>query len=117
MLKNRYLSKNILSDLQEKMVFIGGPRQVGKTTLAKAIIGKHFKNSAYYNWDNKRERKQMMASDWPGNAELIILDEIHKYKKWKNFIKGEYDTLKEKYKFIVTGSSRLDIYRKSGRTS
>ncbi|MCG2726389.1 MAG: ATP-binding protein [Elusimicrobia bacterium] len=114
MLKNRYLAQNILSDLREKMVFIGGPRQVGKTTLAKALIGKHFKNSAYYNWDNKQERRKIMASDWQGNAELIILDEIHKYKKWKRFIKGEYDALKERYKFIITGSARLDIYRKSG---
>jgi len=55
-----------------------------------------------------------MRSDWPGNVELIILDEIHKYKNWKNLIKGEYDNLKNKYKFLVTGSSRLDIYRRGG---
>lgn len=56
----------------------------------------------------------MMASQWPGGAQLIILDELHKFKGWKRFIKGEYDTLKEKYKFLVTGSSRLDVYRKGG---
>ncbi len=56
----------------------------------------------------------MLSSNWPGNATLIILDEIHKYKKWKSFVKGEYDTLKDQYRFLVTGSARLDIYRKGG---
>ena len=55
-----------------------------------------------------------MQSIWPGDANLIILDEIHKYKKWKSFVKGEYDTLKDKYRFLITGSARLDIYRKGG---
>ena len=55
-----------------------------------------------------------MRSDWPGNVDLIILDEIHKYKKWKSFIKGEYDTLKDRFKFLITGSDRLDLYRKGG---
>jgi len=55
-----------------------------------------------------------MDSDWPGDAELIILDEIHKYRNWKNLIKGEYDKLKSKFRFLVTGSSRLDVYRRGG---
>ncbi|MEI8192062.1 MAG: AAA family ATPase, partial [candidate division NC10 bacterium] len=96
------------------MVFVDGPRQVGKTTLAKALIGTKFKDTAYFNWDNQRERKQITAAQWPGTAELIILDEIHKFKGWKRFIKGEYDVHKDKYRFLVTGSSRLDIYRKGG---
>ena len=114
MLINRYLTQYILEDLHEKMVFVGGPRQVGKTTLARELIAKHFKETGYYNWDSRTDRQKMMRSDWPGNAELIILDEIHKYKKWKSFVKGEYDTLKDKYRFMVTGSARLDIYRKGG---
>ncbi len=114
MLKQRYLTAPIVEDLAQKMVFIGGPRQVGKTTMAKTLIAAHFKESACFNWDKKQERRQIMAGQWPGNAELIILDELHKFKGWKRFIKGEYDTLKDKYKFIVTGSSRLDIYRKGG---
>jgi len=114
MIKNRYLKKYICEDLVDKMVFIGGARQVGKTTLAKDIIGADFKHIGYYNWDSRQDRKMIMGSKWPGNADLIILDEIHKYKSWKSFVKGEYDTLKEKYRFIVTGSSRLDIYRKGG---
>jgi len=114
MIRNRYLTEFVYKDLQEKMVFIGGPRQVGKTTFAVSLIADKFKNHAYYNWDNREDRKKILQSTWPGNAELIILDEIHKYKNWKNLIKGEYDKLKTKYKFMVTGSARLDIYRRGG---
>ena len=114
MLKERYLTAPIVEDLAKKMVFIGGPRQVGKTTMAQRLVAAHFKESACFNWDKKQDRRQMMAAQWPSNAELIILDELHKFKRWKRFIKGEYDTLKDKHKFIVTGSSRLDIYRKGG---
>jgi len=114
MLKNRYLTQYVGDDLAERMVFVGGPRQVGKTTLAKDIIAKQFRSAGYFNWDNRNDRREMMRSNWPGNAELIILDEIHKYKKWKSFVKGEYDSLKSKYRFLVTGSARLDIYRRGG---
>ncbi|MBE9580008.1 MAG: ATP-binding protein [Proteobacteria bacterium] len=114
MLKNRYLTQFVLEDLAEKMVFVGGPRQVGKTTLARELVAPHFQDTGYYNWDKRRDRRKIMESDWPGNAELIILDEIHKFKKWKSFVKGEYDTLKGKYKFMITGSARLDVYRKGG---
>jgi len=114
MLKERYLTDPILLDLKEKMVFIGGPRQVGKTTLATGLVGNHFRKPAYFNWDSQQERRQIMSSAWPGDAQLIILDEIHKLKGWKRFIKGEYDTLKDKYNFIITGNARMDVYRKGG---
>ncbi|TET74101.1 MAG: ATP-binding protein [Candidatus Aminicenantes bacterium] len=114
MIKDRYLTGCVVRDLYEKMVFIGGARQVGKTTFAVNIVAEKFKNSAYYNWDKRSDRKQIIQSDWPGNAELIILDEVHKYKNWKNLIKGEYDKLKHKYKFLITGSARLNIYRRGG---
>jgi predicted AAA+ superfamily ATPase len=116
MIKDRYLTECIIKDLHEKMVFVGGARQVGKTTFAVEIVSKKFRNAAYYNWDNRTDRRNIMRSNWPGNAELIILDEIHKYKKWKTLIKGEYDKLKRKYKFLVTGSARLDIYRRGGNS-
>jgi hypothetical protein len=114
MIKDRYLTSYVCKDLEEKMVFIGGPRQVGKTTFAVNIVANEFKSHAYYNWDNREDRKKILQSVWPGNADLIILDEIHKYKNWKNLIKGEYDKLKSKYKFLITGSARLDIYRRGG---
>ncbi len=114
MWKNRYLIDNVLEDIAEKMVFIGGPRQVGKTTFAKDIIARHFKQPAYFNWDNRQDRKSIMNSQWPSDADIILLDEIHKYNKWKTLIKGEYDKLKETYKFLVTGSARIDTYRRKG---
>ena len=114
MTEQRYLTKYVLEDLTDKMVFIGGPRQVGKTTLARELVSGHFQHSGYYNWDNRQDRRSIMQSNWPGDAELIILDEIHKYKKWKSLLKGEYDKLKARYKFLITGSARLDLYRKGG---
>ncbi len=114
LMKDRYLQAFIREDLIDTMVFIGGPRQVGKTTLAEKVIGASYKNTAYYNWDNRADRKKIMAAEWPGNAELLIFDEIHKYSKWKNLIKGEYDRHKDRYKFLVTGSARLDLYRRGG---
>jgi hypothetical protein len=114
MTEQRYLTKYVLEDLTDKMVFIGGPRQIGKTTLAQDLVSNHFQRSGYYNWDNRQDRRNIMQSNWPGDAELIILDEIHKYKKWKSLVKGEYDKLKDKYRFLITGSARLDLYRKGG---
>ena len=114
MLKERYLTPFILDDLKDKMVFVGGPRQVGKTTLCRDFVAAQFKNPAYFNWDNRADRKAISAATWPGDADLLIFDEIHKYRPWKGFIKGEYDKHKETFKFLVTGSARLDIYRRSG---
>jgi len=114
MLKERYLTQYILDDLKDKMVFLGGPRQVGKTTLCRSFVGTHFKNPAYFNWDNRADRKTIMAATWPGDTELLIFDEIHKHRQWKGLIKGEYDKHKETFKFIVTGSARLDLYRRGG---
>ena len=114
MLKERYLTPFILDDLNDKMVFVGGPRQVGKTTLCRDLVAAQFKNPAYFNWDNRTDRKAISAAIWPGDADLLIFDEIHKYRPWKGFIKGEYDKHKETFKFLVTGSARLDIYRRGG---
>lgn len=114
MLKKRYLTKFVVEDLKEKMVFISGARQVGKTTLSRELVTDCFKHSAYYNWDYKQDRKLILNSEWEGDAELIILDELHKYAKWKTLIKGNYDKWKDRYTFLVTGSARLNIYRKGG---
>ncbi len=114
MIKDRYLHKAIRLDLKEKMVFLGGPRQVGKTTLARFLGRKDYKSYVYLNWDNRQDRKSILGGEFQGDAGLVIFDEIHKYKKWKNYIKGEFDTYKDKFNILVTGSARLDMYRKGG---
>jgi predicted AAA+ superfamily ATPase len=114
MLKKRYLTPFVQEDLQEKMVFIGGPRQVGKTTLSTELLIEYYPKVGYFNWDHQQDRKRIRASEWPSDAELIILDEIHKAPKWKTLVKGNYDKWKNSYKFLVTGSARLDLYRKGG---
>jgi len=111
----RYLDSYVRSDLGDKMVFISGPRQVGKTTLAQQIGEGCFRNRyVYLNWDNRQDRKMILNGIMEPEKKLFIFDEIHKYKNWKNYLKGEYDKYKERFSILVTGSARLDIYRKGG---
>ncbi|MCK4401656.1 ATP-binding protein [bacterium] len=115
MVIKRYLEKAVSNDLQEKMVFVGGPRQVGKTTLALSVGNKFYSNKyAYLNWDNRDDRKTILNSSLRADKKLIIFDEIHKYRDWKNYLKGEYDKYKDRFRIIVTGSARLDLYKKGG---
>ena len=112
---NRYLTPYVKNDLSEKMVFIGGPRQVGKTTLSLQFLPSgNEKHPAYLNWDSPLIRKDLLAGQLPPEQKLIILDEIHKYKDWKSLIKGFYDLNKSDTQFLVTGSARLDYFRKGG---
>lgn len=113
-MKKRYLAAPILKDLSEKMVFIGGPRQVGKTTLAEYISREYFKNPQYLNWDDRQDRKDIIEARFKSEADIVVFDEIHKYKNWKNHVKGIFDKNKHRFKIIVTGSARLDTYRRGG---
>jgi predicted AAA+ superfamily ATPase len=113
-MKRRYLTQHILEDLKEKMVFVGGARQVGKTWLAKYIAENHFSAYDYLNWDYRNDRKNIIESRFKGDAEIILFDEIHKYKDWKNYLKGVYDKHKDDFRILVTGSARLDVYRRGG---
>ncbi|MGB0680386.1 MAG: ATP-binding protein [Polyangiales bacterium] len=108
----RYLKKAIEEDLLQKMVFVAGPRQVGKTTLAKALLAQS--EGVYLSWDRAQDRKQMRAAIWPATPSLIVLDEIHKWRGWKRWIKGEFDALRAVHRFLVTGSAMLDVYRRGG---
>lgn len=111
----RYLTKYIKEDLESKMVFLGGPRQVGKTTLAQSLLKDYQdEHPAYLNWDLDVHRSKIKNREWPKNEPLIVFDEIHKFKNWRNLIKGFYDTLKGTHSFLVTGSARLDHFRKGG---
>ncbi len=111
----RYLHTTILADLKEKMVFVGGARQVGKTTLALSLLKKGTeKHPAYLNWDDRATKKLLLNGSLPSDEPLIILDEVHKYKDWRNRVKGLYDTHKSDTQLLVTGSARLDFYRRGG---
>ena len=107
----RYLADSIAEDLGRRMVFVAGPRQAGKTTLVKSFLTK-FTPGKYINYDNPEGRAAFMKRTWNETDKIIILDEIHKYSRWKNYLKGIYDVEKEQHKFLVTGSTRLDLYRR-----
>ncbi|MBI5418421.1 ATP-binding protein [Candidatus Poribacteria bacterium] len=109
----RYIYDLIINDLKKKMVFITGPRQVGKTYLAKNIQ-QEFKKTVYLNNDDIDDAKTIHKREWPLDTELIVLDEIHKLKDWKNYLKGTFDTRINNQTFLVTGSARLDTFRQSG---
>lgn len=108
--------QNILTKFSgNKMLFVSGPRQVGKTTLSKNIQEKYL----YLNWDIPEDKSTILKKIFTDEIKkitnnLIILDEIHKYHRWKNSLKGVYDRKLEKLKVIVTGSARLDVFQKSG---
>jgi hypothetical protein len=104
--------KPVIEDLEKKMVFISGPRQVGKTTMARRIIAQ--KGGSYFNWDDREDQKRILTGAWPPGGGIIVLDEIHKYPRWKNLIKGHFDKLSATHHFIITGSARLNVYRRGG---
>lgn len=103
----------IIQDLAKKMVFIVGPRQAGKSWLAKDIA-EGFERKAYLSYDAVEDRKIIKAKSWLPSTELLILDELHKMPQWKNYLKGLYDTKLERLKIIVTGSARLSAFSKAG---
>ena len=103
----------IKQDLHKKMVFLVGPRQVGKTKLA-LMLAKKVTPAVYLNYDNLNDRQQIIESSWLPSTKLLILDELHKMPQWKNYIKGIYDTKPESMQILVTGSARLETFRQSG---
>jgi predicted AAA+ superfamily ATPase len=114
-LPERVYTPHIRKDLLKKMVFIGGPRQVGKTTLGISFLNNyHDGHPAYLNWDQSDARSIIQKGTWPKDEPLIIFDEIHKRKGWQTFVKGIWDKWRNTQRFIVTGSARLDVFRKGG---
>lgn len=112
-MEKRYIYQLVKEDIAQKMVFIGGPRQVGKTYFAKAFAASDFTQSKYMNWDNDDDRIAILNREIPKSS-LLILDEIHKNRKWRGLVKGLFDHFHPDLKILVTGSARLDYYRFGG---
>lgn len=105
-----------------QMVFLSGPRQVGKTTASKEAALESPSHS-YFNWDDEEHRRWFMEGsasiaeqahleELHATRPILVFDEIHKYRFWKRFLKGFFDLYEKKARIIVTGSARLDIYKK-----
>lgn len=109
-MNERYLTPHVRSDLERKMVFLGGPRQVGKTTLVKSLLSEP---AAYLNWDIDQHRERILRKQLPATA-IWALDEFHKYRGWRNYLKGLFDLHGKAQKILVTGSAQLDLYRFGG---
>ena len=110
---------------ERQMRFISGPRQVGKTTLAKNFLNHKNFNRLYFNWDTREIRDRYIVDPYffesplrdsrkNGLPSWVCFDEIHKMPKWKNILKDYFDKFEDIARFIVTGSARLDWFRKSG---
>ncbi|OFZ61891.1 MAG: hypothetical protein A2328_08920, partial [Bdellovibrionales bacterium RIFOXYB2_FULL_36_6] len=117
-MKDRYLNKLIVEDALAslKIAFVTGPRQVGKTTLCKQILEQAKEKTAYYTWDDDDFRLAWLQSPKTlvEGKKIVVFDEIHKDRKWKNKLKGLFDIYGNDTNLIVSGSARLDYFRKSG---
>lgn len=106
----RYLKARIKKDMDKKIILISGPRQSGKTTLSKMLSASY----DYLNYDYDKDRNTLDRKEWDRKKDIIILDELHKKPKWKSWLKGVYDVEGLKPNLIVTGSAKLNTYRKVG---
>ena len=111
----RALTRHVDSDLQDKMVLVSGPRQSGKTTLARALLSRRHRALAgrYLNWDDDESRTRILRREFARQG-MVVFDELHKFSRWRNFLKGLYDTHHDSLRILVTGSARLDLYRRGG---
>lgn len=109
---NRYLDDRIRRDLRKKMVFLVGPRQVGKTTFSQLLLAEM--GGQYLNYDVAEDRRLIEAQLWDQRSPLLVLDEIHKMPRWKSWLKGVVDGKPAAQQLLVTGSARLDTFRQTG---
>ena len=122
-MKERTYYKSIWNEFnnEKPMIFVSGPRQSGKTTFAKKIAEEQ-KSKLYFNYDIPKNKAALVNNPFffenvdlvPDQKPLILLDEIHKYNKWKDYLKGIYDEFSDTYRFLITGSGRLDLYTHGG---
>ncbi|MFW5730367.1 MAG: ATP-binding protein [Desulfonatronovibrionaceae bacterium] len=112
---NRYIFPWVKKDLSRKMVLITGPRQVGKTYLARQYLP-FFPKPQYLNFDVPADAGIIKKQTWPPGTDLLVFDELHKMKGWKKFLKGVFDGREENQAILVTGSARMETFRQSGES-
>lgn len=111
----RSLTERIRADLPHKLVILTGPRQAGKTTLARRLMT-DFPRAQYLNWDVPTDREIIVAGAWSPRAGLLVFDEIHKMRDWKAFLKGAWDGRSAGQAILVTGSARMETFRQGGES-
>ena len=121
---DRPLYRAVWKDLSrtKPMIFLSGPRQAGKTTFAQQVAKDEFSHHTYFNWDLITDKKKLIENSAffeeierkDASTPLVVFDEIHKYRKWKNYLKGIYDRFHDRYRFLVLGSGRLNVFQKGG---
>lgn len=109
----RYLYEPLKKDLARKMAILTGPRQIGKTWLARELM-KEYQTPQYLNFDSVDDARIIQTRSWPLDADMLVFDEIHKMKGWKRYVKGVFDTRAAGQALLLTGSSRLDTFRQTG---
>jgi len=114
--RTRGIEAAVVQDLARKMVFIGGPRQAGKTSMAKHLcVAAHGSTEGrYLTWDTAVHREAILRERFPVDSGMLVLDEVHKYTRWRQVVKGLFDTRGPGLRILVTGSARLDYYRRGG---
>lgn len=123
-MKIKRLIHDLINDptISDKMILLAGPRQVGKTTVAKDWLASTHHEKLYFNWDDEKIRREFrnnanffesVAREYGKHAK-IVFDEIHKLSSWKNVLKGYYDTLGNDFRFFVTGSARIELFHRAG---
>jgi predicted AAA+ superfamily ATPase len=111
----RYLNNLVLNDLATKMVVLTGPRQVGQMTLARQLMSS-FMSAQYLNWDVLQDRAVLQRQSWNPRARLLVMDEIHKMRDWKTWLKGVVDGRSLEQALLVTGSARMETFRQGGNS-
>ena len=112
---HRSIEPQVLADLARKMVVLTGARQVGKTTLARALMPR-FADAQYLNWDVPADRAVLQRRSWSPRARLLVFDEVHKMPNWKAWLKGVVDAKADGQALLVTGSARMETFRQSGES-
>ena len=111
----RYLDDRVRADLNQKLVIVTGPRQVGKTTLAMQLMQGR-QPASYLNWDVLADRAILQRQSWPMRSRLLVMDEIHKMPGWKPWLKGVVDGRGADQALLVTGSARMETFRQGGES-